>query len=57
VNPGGFYTYQVTNYDQGDASYVITCPGNHDPGTMTAIGGTSAKTHIEYSSQTGFAAR
>lgn len=57
VNPGGFYTYQVSNYNQGNASYTITCPGGHDPATLSAIGGSSAKTHVQYSSQTGLTAQ
>jgi type II secretion system protein G len=57
VAPTGFYTYQVANYDQGDASYTIVCPGNHDPATTSAIGGTSSKEHINYSSTTGFGAQ
>lgn len=57
VNPGGFYTYQVANYNQGNASYTITCPGGHDPGTMAAIGGSNSKTHVQYSSQSGLAAQ
>lgn len=57
VNPSGFYTYQVSNYNQGNASYTISCPGVHDPATLNAIGGSAAKTHIQYSSQSGFTAQ
>jgi type II secretion system protein G len=56
VNPSGFYQYQVTNPTSGDASYTIICPGQHDPATLTAIGGSSSAEHIEYGSSTGFTA-
>ncbi len=35
VAPTGFYQYQVTNYNAGNASYTIICPGSHDPATLT----------------------
>lgn len=57
VAPNGNYQYSVTNPTSGDASYTIECPGSHDPNTLTAIGGTSAKTHIQYSSTSGFTAQ
>lgn len=57
VAPSRFYQYQVTNPTSGTASYSIVCPGSHDPATMTAIGGTSAKTAIDYSSVSGFQAQ
>ncbi|MBV8639363.1 MAG: prepilin-type N-terminal cleavage/methylation domain-containing protein [Candidatus Eremiobacteraeota bacterium] len=57
VAPSGNYTYQVTNPDTGTASYTITCPGSHDPATLTAIGGTNSKTGIQYTSANGFAAQ
>ncbi len=56
VNPAGQYTYTTVNPAQGDASYTITCPGQHDPGTMSAIGGSAGTQHIEYSSNAGFTA-
>ena len=56
VNPAGQYKYSTQNPTAGDASYSITCPGQHDPGTMTAIGGASGTQHIEYSSTSGFTA-
>jgi general secretion pathway protein G len=56
VNPAGFYQYQVANYNSGNASYTIICPGTHDPATLTAVGGTSSATHIQYASSTGFTA-
>lgn len=56
VNPSGQYTYTVSNANSGNASYTITCPGSHDPGTMSTIGGTSGNTHIQYSSSTGLQA-
>ncbi len=57
VAPAGNYTYQVTNPDTGTASYTITCPGSHDPATLTSIGGTGSKTGIQYTSANGFAAQ
>ena len=57
VAPTGNYTYQVTNPGSGTAAYTITCPGSHDPATLTAIGGTSSKTSIQYTSANGFAAQ
>ena len=56
VNPSGTYEFTVSNGGAGDASYTIICPGQHDPGTMGAIGGTTGNTHIQYSSGTGFSA-
>jgi general secretion pathway protein G len=56
VAPTGFYEYSVTNPAAGNASYTIICPGQHDPGTLTAISGTSSADHIEYSSSNGFTA-
>ena len=56
VAPAGSYEFTVTNGGTGTASYAITCPGAHDPGTMAAVGGTSGATHIQYSSSTGFSA-
>jgi type II secretion system protein G len=56
VNPTGYYQYQVANYNTGNASYTIICPGQHDPATLTAIGGGSSATHIQYASGTGFTA-
>jgi type II secretory pathway pseudopilin PulG len=44
VNPTGYYQYQVANYNAGNASYTIICPGQHDPATLTAIGGGSFNT-------------
>lgn len=57
VAPAGNYQYDVANGGTGSASYTIVCPGSHDPNTITAIGGTSAKTHIGYSSASGFQAQ
>ncbi|HUA09834.1 MAG TPA: prepilin-type N-terminal cleavage/methylation domain-containing protein [Candidatus Acidoferrales bacterium] len=56
VAPAGFYQYQVANYNTGSASYTIICPGQHDPATMSAIGGSASATHIQYASGTGFSA-
>jgi type II secretion system protein G len=56
VNPTGLYQYQVANYQSGNASYTIICPGSHDPATLTAIGGSAAAAHIQYASGTGFSA-
>ncbi|MDE2482419.1 MAG: prepilin-type N-terminal cleavage/methylation domain-containing protein [bacterium] len=56
VNPAGQYTYTTTNPTAGDASYTIVCPGQHDPGTMSAIGGSAGSQHIEYSSADGLTA-
>jgi general secretion pathway protein G len=56
VNPAGQYEFTVQNPSSGTASYTITCPGQHDPGTMTAIGGSTGAAHIQYSSATGFTA-
>ena len=57
VAPGGNYTYQVSNPGSGTAAYTITCPGSHDPATLTAIGGTASKAGIQYTSANGFAAQ
>jgi type II secretion system protein G len=56
VNPAGQYQFSVQNPTNGAASYTITCPGQHDPATMAAIGGSSAAMHIQYSSTSGFSA-
>jgi type II secretion system protein G len=56
VAPSGFYQYQVSNYNAGNASYTIICPGSHDPATLTQVGGTSTAEHIQYTSGTGFTA-
>jgi len=56
VNPTGQYVYTTTNPTSGDASYTITCPGDHDPGTMSTIGGAAGTDHIQYSSTGGFQA-
>jgi len=56
VAPSGFYQYQVANFSSGNASYTIICPGQHDPATLTAIGGASSAEHIQYSSNAGFTA-
>ena len=56
VAPTGNYQYSIANPTSGSASYTIQCPGQHDPNTMTAIGGTAAKTGIQYDSTTGFTA-
>lgn len=56
VNPTGYYQYQVTDPTSGDASYTIICPGQHDPATLTVLGGSSSAGHIEYGSATGFSA-
>ena len=57
VAPTLNYQYSVTGYNTGSASYTIVCPGGHDPGTMSAIGGTTAKTKINYTSTAGFGAQ
>ncbi len=56
VNPSGNYEFTVTNGSTGNPSYTIICPGQHDPGTMSSIGGAGGSTHIQYSSATGFSA-
>ncbi len=56
VNPSGTYEFTVTNASAGNASYSIICPGQHDPGTMSSIGGTTGSAHIQYSSASGFSA-
>jgi general secretion pathway protein G len=56
AGPGQYYTYTVTNPDTGTASYVIVCPGTHDPATLQNISQGTTDTHIQYSSQAGFAA-
>lgn len=56
VAPTGSYEFTVANGGTGSASYTITCPGSHDPGTMAAIGGAPGTAHIQYSSSTGFSA-
>jgi general secretion pathway protein G len=56
VDPSGQYEFTVQNPGSGTASYTITCPGQHDPGTMSSIGGSASATHIQYSSSTGFSA-
>jgi type II secretion system protein G len=57
VAPNGYYQYETSGYDTGNATYTIVCPGSHDPATITAIGGSAAKVHITYSSDNGFAAQ
>ena len=57
VAPTGTYKYSTTNPSAGNASYSIVCPGGHDPNTMSAIGGTSGKTKIQYDSAAGFTAQ
>lgn len=56
VAPSGTYKYSIANPSSGNATYTIQCPGQHDPNTMTAIGGTSAKSSIQYDSTSGFTA-
>lgn len=56
VAPTGFYQYQVSNYNAGNASYTIVCPGSHDPATLVQVGGSSTAEHIQYASGTGFTA-
>src|SRR5579863_10546457 len=57
VAPAGNYQYETTGYNTGDATYLIVCPGSHDPGTLAPIGGSTTKVHITYSSTNGFAAQ
>jgi type II secretion system protein G len=54
AGPGLYYTYTVTNPTTGTASYVITCPGSHDAGTLQNISQGTTGTHIQYSSAAGF---
>ena len=56
VNPGGTYEFTVANAATGNPTYTIICPGQHDPGTMSSIGGAAGAAHIQYSSSTGFSA-
>jgi type II secretion system protein G len=53
---GAFYTFTVTNPDTSTATYTIVCPGSHDPGTLQNITPNTTNTHIQYSSEGGFAA-
>jgi type II secretory pathway pseudopilin PulG len=53
---GLFYTFTVDKADSGNASYAIVCPGTHDPGTLQNISPQTKFTHIQYSSDAGFAA-
>jgi general secretion pathway protein G len=56
AGPGLYYTFTVDKPDGGSASYAIICPGTHDPGTLQNISPQTKFTHIEYSSDAGFAA-
>lgn len=57
AGPGKPYTFTVTTSDTAAPSYVVTCPGTHDPATLTSINqGDSNATHIQYGSQSGFTA-
>ena len=57
AGPGKPYTFTVSSGDGAESSYVITCPGVHDPTTLQTIGqGDTSATHIQYGSQTGFSA-
>jgi type II secretion system protein G len=56
AGPGLFYTFTVDKPDTGSASYSIVCPGTHDPGTLQNISPQTKFTHIQYSSDAGFAA-
>ncbi len=57
AGPGKPYTFTVTTSGNSAPSYVITCPGTHDPSTLKAIDhGDNNATHIEYGSQSGFSA-
>lgn len=54
VAPTGNYQYETSGYNTGDATYTIVCPGSHDPATLTSIGGSASKVHINYTSTAGF---
>ncbi|HEY9085234.1 MAG TPA: type II secretion system protein [Candidatus Tyrphobacter sp.] len=56
AGPGKPYTFVVSNDGTGSPSYTITCPGTHDPATLQAFSQNNGGTHIQYGSQTGFAA-
>ncbi len=56
AGPGVYYTYTVVNGDTATAAYTIVCPGSHDPGTLQNISPGTTLTHIQYSSNGGFAA-
>jgi type II secretion system protein G len=56
AGPGAFYTFTVADPDTATASYVIVCPGTHDPGTLQNISPNTKFTHIQYSSSSGFSA-
>lgn len=57
AGPGKPYTYTVTTSDDAAPSYIITCPGTHDPATLQSINqGDTTATHIQYGSQSGFSA-
>lgn len=52
---GSYYKYTLSN-QSGVVSYSITCPGTHDPSTLTTISGGSqnGNTKILYDSRNGF---
>lgn len=55
AGPGKPYTFTVTTSSDSTPSYVITCPGLHDPATLQSISqGESTAAHIQYGSQSGF---
>ena len=56
AGPGQPYTFTVTNDGTDTPSYVITCPGTHDPATLQLIDQGTTATHIQYGSETGFTA-
>ena len=50
---GANYTF-TSSASSNPPSYVITCPGNHEPQTLTKInGGTTTNTKLTYTSGTG----
>lgn len=56
AGPGAYYSFTVSNPGTATASYVILCPGSHDPGTLQNISPNTAFTHIQYASASGFSA-
>lgn len=54
---GKYYSVTVTAASgTGPASYVITCPGIHDPATLQNVSSGTSATHIQYNSRSGLSA-
>ena len=53
LTPGANYTF-TSSATSNPPSYVITCPGSHEPQTLSKIsGGASTNTKLTYTSGTG----